>query len=548
MDTVAQLVGSVRAFVGGAVASLVATIVFMLATGQPIGLAPSVTRALHAWWPAILVVCILLYALTIGIGVALARRQRSSGNALPGARAGDHGVAIAAERVVGNTISIDNTAHHDYARTTYVQGNGAADELRRARHRPDEAGALMRGLGNYANAGDADWEHIYDTTGAHRLRPRHPGVHIRRPLRIHMEMRTRPGEPTFPDLLLRAWEDQQPVTIDPNTLTRFQEFLGDDLMRDSADDPRARITTVITVHPSIPPRRCIYRVVETSDTIRNLDMAWFTLPDGRDRFTNRHDQDAPVWVALDIAPQSHGDNDAESDGATSRDPDSVAVQFMTHPVPGRNVRHLLALYDVLYALQEQRHVEVIDDVTSEVVFAGCVDVPQPLASEVQGFREALRAVQDAFPATVFDMSGQSDPGDMNQLYRAARIVMHGTMDARLEGLEMTSPAIVVRNLLGWADERGVLHPPDDDGQPGRVTIADPDDEVVRLFGATISLGEKTMELETARIVGDVDELHTRAVSLADDAPLRIALAPDDPAYAGLTIRYERFPQQSSNGA
>ncbi len=102
--------------------------------------------------------------------------------------------------------------------------------------------------------------------------------------------------------------------------------------------------------------------------------------------------------------------------------------------------------------------------------------------------------------------------------------MHGTMDARLEGLEMTSPAIVVRNLLGWADERGVLHPPDDDGQPGRVTIADPDDEVVRLFGATISLGEKTMELETARIVGDVDELHTRAVSLADDAPLRIALA------------------------
>ncbi len=51
--------------------------------------------------------------------------------------------------------------------------------------------------------------------------------------------------------------------------------------------------------------------------------------------------------------------------------------------------------------------------TSEVVFAGRVDVPQPLASEVQGFREALRAVQDAFPATVFDMSGQSDPGDMN---------------------------------------------------------------------------------------------------------------------------------------
>jgi hypothetical protein len=190
MDTVAQFVGSVRAFVGGAVASLVATIVFMLATGQPLGLAPSVTRVLHAWWPAILVVCILLYALTIGIGVALARRRRGSGNALPGARAGDHGVAIAAERVEGNTISIsisiDNTAHHDYARTTYVQGNGATDELRRARHRPDEAGALMRGLGNYANAGDADWEHIYDTTGAHRLRPRHPGAHIRRPLRIHM--------------------------------------------------------------------------------------------------------------------------------------------------------------------------------------------------------------------------------------------------------------------------------------------------------------------------------------------------------------------------
>ncbi len=94
MDTVAQLVGLVRAFVGGAVASLVATIVFMLATGQPINLAPSITRALHAWWPAILVVCILLYALTIGIGVALARRRRGSGNALPGARAGDGVVGV----------------------------------------------------------------------------------------------------------------------------------------------------------------------------------------------------------------------------------------------------------------------------------------------------------------------------------------------------------------------------------------------------------------------------------------------------------------------
>jgi len=544
MDTVAQLVGSVRAFVGGTVASLVATVVFMLATGQPITLAPSITRVLHAWWPIVLVVCILLYALTIGLGVALTRRQRGSGDTLPDARAGDRGVAITAERVESNTITIDNTAHHDYSRTTYIQGNGAADELRRARHRPDEAGALMRGLGDYANAGDADWEHIYDTTGAHRLRPRHPGAHIQRPLRVYMEMRTRPGEPTFPDLLLRAWEDQQPVTIDPDSLTHFQEFLGDDLMRDLADDPGARITTVIEVQPSIPPRRCIYRVVETGDTIRNLDMAWFTLPDGRDRFTNRHDQAAPVWVAIDIAPQSHDGDDAGSDGAAPRDPHSVAVQFVTRPVPERNARHLLALYDVLYSLQERRHVEVIDDVTSEVVFAGCVDSPQPLASEVQEFREALRAVQDAFPATVFDMSGQSDQGDMNQLFRAARIVAYGTMDGSLDRLEMTSPAVAVRKLLGWVDERGVLHPPDDDdGQPGRVTITDPDDEVVRLFDATISLGEKAMELETARIVGDVDELRARVASLADDATLRIALGPADPAYAGLTLRYERFPQR-----
>ncbi len=548
MDAVAQLVGSVRAFVGGAVASLVATVVFMLATGQPIALAPSVTRALHAWWPVIMVACVFLYALTIGIGVALTRRQRGSGDALSGARAGDQGVAIAAERVEGNTITVDNTAHHDYSRTTYVQGNGAADELRRARHRPDEAGALMRGLGDYANAGDADWEHIYDTTGAHQLRPRHPGAHVRRPLRIHMEMRIPPGEPMSQDLLLRTWEDQQPVTIDPDTLTRFQEFLGDDLMRDSADDPGARIAAVIQVQPSIPPRRCIYRVVETGDTIRNLEMAWFTLPDGRNRFTNRHDQAAPVWVAIDIAPLPP-DDDAGLDGAASRDLDSVAVQFMTRPVPRRNARHLLALYDVLYALQERRHVEVIDDVTSEVVFAGHVDAPQPLASEVQEFREALRAVQDAFPAAVFDISGQPDSDDINQLFRAARIVTHGVMDARLEGLEMTSPAVVVRSLLSWADERGVLHLPDDDeGQPGRVIITDPDDEVVRLFGTTINLGEKTMDLETARIVGDVDELRARVASLVDDTPLRIALAPADLACAKLTIRYERFPQCSSDDA
>jgi len=370
MNTIAQLIGSVRALVGGAIASLVATLIFILATGQPINLAPSVARAFHAWWPILLAVCVLLYTLTIGSGVVLARRHDPS-DALPRAHAGDRGVAIAAERVEGTAITIDNTTHNDYSRTTHVQGNGAADELRRTRHRPHEAGALMRGLGDYANAGDADWEHIYDTTGAHRLHPRHPGAHVRRPLRINMEMRTQAGEPTFRDLLLRAWEDQQPVTIDPDTLIRFREFLGDDLMRDSADDPSARVTTIIEVEPSTPPRRCILRVVETGATILNLNMAWFILPSGGGRFTNRHDQAAPVWVTIDIAPQPH-DGDAELDGAAPRDPDSIAVQFVTRSVPRRNARHLLALYDFLYALQERVSIEVVDDETSDVVLTGHV--------------------------------------------------------------------------------------------------------------------------------------------------------------------------------
>ncbi len=302
MDTIAQLIGSIRAFAGGFVASLVASIVLMLATGQPITPVPPVTHALHAWWPAILVVCILLYALTISSGVALARRQRDANDALPGVHAGARGVALAAARVEGNTFNTGDSVHNDYSQTTYVQGNGAADELRRTRHRPDQAGALMRGLGAYANAGDPDWEHIYDTTGAHRLRPLHPGAHLRRPIRVHMQMRRQPGEPAFGELLLRAWEDQQPVTVDSDTLMRFQEFLGNDLMRDSADDPNMRVTAVIEVEPVIPPRRCVLRVVETGDMIRNLDMAWFALPGGRVRFTNCQDQAAPVWVTIDSDP------------------------------------------------------------------------------------------------------------------------------------------------------------------------------------------------------------------------------------------------------
>ena len=547
MDTITQFTGPARTLVGGAVASLVATVVFMLATGQPITLAPPVTHTLHVWWPAILVVCVLLYALTIGSGVVLARRQRGEGDGIAGVRASDRGVALAAARIESNTFNTGDRIHNDYSRTTYVQGNGAADELRRARHRPDEAGALMRGLGAYANAGDPDWEHIYDTTGAHRLRPRHPGAHLRRPLRVHMEMRRRPGEPAFDELLLHACEDQQPVTVDPDTLMRFQEFLGTDLMRDSSDDPTMRVTAVIEVGPIIPPQRCILRVVETGDIIRNLDMAWFTLPSGKVRFTNRQDQAAPVWVTIAIAPQPH--DAVQSDGEAPRDPEPVAVQFEARPVAGRNARHLLALYAVLDALQEQRHTEIIDDVTSEIVFAGSVDSSQSLAPARQEFRAALRAVQDAFPATVFDMSEQPGPDDVEQIFRIARIVTTGTMTGLLDGLEMVPPAVDVRRLLGWADEHGVLRlPDDDDGQPGRLTITVPEDEVARLFGAMINLGAKTIELETARIIGDVEMLRARVASLADDAPLRIALAPADPASAGVTIHYEQFTYSSSDAA
>jgi len=546
MDTIAQLIGSIRSSASGIVASLVASIVLMLATGQPIPLVPPVTHALHVWWPAILVVCILLYALTISSGVALTRRQRGENNALPGVRAGNHGVAIAAARVEGNIFNTGDRVHNDYARTTYVQGNGTADELRRTRHRPGEAGALMRGLGTYANAGDPDWEHVYDTTGAHRLRPRHPGAHLRRPIRVHMEMRMRPGEPEFRELLLRAWEDQQPVTIDPDTLMRFREFLGDDLMRDSADDPSMRITTTIQVQPDIPSRRCVLHVVETGDMIRNLNMAWFTLPSGEVRFTNRQDQAAPVWVTIDSNPQPY--DAAQAGGVTPHDLESAAVQFEARPVAGRNARHLLALYDVLYALQERRQVKIIDDVTSEVEAAGSVDPSPPLAPTRLEFRAALRAVQDAFPATVFDLSEQPGSDDVEQLFRVARIVMTGTMTGHLDGLEMVSPATDVRKFLNWADERGVLHLPDDNGQPGRLTIIVPEDEMARLFGATINLGEKTIEMETARLVGNVEELRASVMVVADDASLRIALASADPSDASVTIYYGRFAQNSSDAA
>ncbi len=252
-------------------------------------------------------------------------------------------------------------------------------------------------------------------------------------------------------------------------------------------------------------------------------------------------------VTIDSDPQPH--DAVQLDGEAPRDPESVAVQFEARPVAGRNARHLLALYDILYALQEQRQVEVIDDVTSEVVFAGSGDPSQPLTSERREFRAALRAVQDAFPTVVFDMSEQPGPDDVEQLFRVARIVTTGTMTGRLDGFEMTSPAVEARRLPGWADEHGVLHLPDDeDGQSGRVTITVPDDEEVRLFGATLRLGGKTIEMETARIVGDVEGLRAHAASAADDAPLRIALAPADPASAGITIRYERFTHSSSDAA
>lgn len=514
--------------VEGVVTSVVGSVVFDVLVGQPVSIAPTVRHAVEDHLPfwGLLVVGL---GLLILLAMRQTRREQSQSDART-ARVGAGASHSAA--TTGDNSPVTITANRD----------GVLNEVYLRRNRPHELRTTMGAIGELINAGDPYWQRTAGTDGTFTLTPRSPEAHERRPLRVQLRTETALGEPTLLDLLHRAAEDQQAFTINEGAVRHFQSFLGDDLMHDSQEEGVVRTEITFQVSPLEPPISYIMRVRETGSELRNLVLGLFVLPDGRYRLTNCQDEGAPVVVWIDFAIR-----DTEGEG---RIVDEVMVEtggcqvtITTRPVPNRTARHLLALYDVLRSLRNERWIELEDYATSEVQYAFYGALSHSLTADEEAFADALAAVQRTFPTTTFRILDTPTPDEVSLVFRVAQIVSTGILEAETHTISFTMAPAELGALLSYADADGVLHLDDDAGRPRRLRVKQACEDII-LFAAPLDLGESWTDLCPLRLARNRRDLQDDIDRSSPDHRIDVELVPADPVNCTFVRRYTRYDTDS----
>jgi len=538
VNLILDVVGSIAALVCGIIGSLIATVLWVIAVGQPVVLSAQMRNVLHEHGLHLALVATAFYALTLASKVI----QRRRADASPFANPGGQSSAVAKVRGGGQAGTAQRDVHinsHNVTGSynTTVNG-GVADELRTKRNRPDEFTGVIKAVADYANAGDRYWRRDFDSSGRYSLTPLTPEAHEKCPLGFEVHTVTQRGQPTMQDMLVQAATDQQPVTLDKELLTRARGFLGSETLHDSAEEPDADITLTVQVRPLVPPTRSTLRIHGTGISISSLNLGLFALPNGRLRLTNRHDQVAPIWVWIDFdQPQDPRGNDVPD----TIEADHPAIALELRAVPGRTARHILALHDFLAALAVPRCVEIVDETTSNVlhVFEGTLQ--EDLTPEAERLVEDLAVVQDAFPLATFDLSTAPTTNDARTLARVASIVRDGGFDISIDEMTVTLAAASANTVVSWANDDGVVHvPTSETGYNDHLVFPIDDDDIAKLFGEVFHLGPSRMALCPVRILGNMAQIRAQAAALASHESLTLRLTPANANDTTVSRAYERY--------
>lgn len=414
------------------------------------------------------------------------------------------------------------------------------DAIFRSRNNLRELRAAARAMGALANVDDSYWTRTFRSDGALSLMPNSPDAHELRPLTVNFQTRVQaPEDLSFADRLQHAVESQEAVDFHGAELVSFKTFLGDTLIED-LQDILQHVTVTISVAPLGPIMNCSLRVQGTGAEIRRLKLGLYALSGNRLRLTNRQDNQAHVIISIDF-PWSW--TQRVSDDEVIELDDKMSITIEPRPVPTRNVRQVLELYEVLRSLKEPRTVEIYDNDTSEVRFIGTDARIGNLNPDEERFIDALQAIQDAFPMTTFPIPEPITRDQVRKVFEIAEIMSTGQQTIVPSSFSAEMGVETITNILAYADKDGVI---------GRASGSDPKYNMnVRMgrtehevFGVTLDLGPSQQDLCPVKLAPSPRTLHGRIARSAPGATILVRLVPAEPDDNHVVCHYSRFKKST----
>lgn len=414
------------------------------------------------------------------------------------------------------------------------------DTVFQSRNNLRQLQAAAQAMGALANIDDPYWTRTFRSDGALSITANSPDAHELRPLTVNVQTRVQALEdPSVADRLKHAVETQEAVTIHGAELVSFKTFLGDTLVED-LQNLLQHVTVTISVAPLGPIMDCSLRVQGTGAELRRLKLGLYALSGNRLRLTNRQDDQAHVIVSIDF-PWSW-DQSVSADEVIELD-DKLSITIESRPVPTRNVRQVLELYEVLRSLQEPRTVEIYDNDTSEVRFISLGAHIGNLIPDEEAFIDALQAVQDAFPMVTFPIPRPIEREQVRKVFEVAEIVRTGQQTIVPSSFSAEMGAETLTNILAYADTDGVI---------GRARGNDPKYNMsVRMgrtehevFGVTLDIGPSQQDLCPVKLVPSPRTLRGRIARLAPGATIPVRLVPAEPSENRVVCHYSRYTKET----
>lgn len=531
------LILKVASFIEAVVASVVAVFVGGMMAGQPFSIAPSFRHAIVGHLPIWIVAIV---ALSVVVMVAWYQERKSHGNLLQRHTATAGAGATQSPAIAGDNVTVDyqRTAAiaagavqspavlGDNSPVTY-NNDGVLNNMFIARNNPQEIMPTLQAIDSVLNADDPNWVRTVSSDRRYTLSPRSPEAAERYPMRVETTVELPAGE-TIQDILHRAAETLEPVTIDEAHVKGFRVFLGDKLFQDVTTPG----TLTITSAPLAPPVNCILRVPETGAELTNLELGLYVLPDGRLRLSNKQQINAPIIVTIDFSPPAQIDvaDDAMIDTS------ACTMTITTQPIPWRKVRHMVALYGVLRSLSTARLIHIYDYAANELRFVAQAALPNALHPGEEDFADALALIQNTYPTHNLPFE-EPTPQEIETVLEVAHIIRTGELVKTISKLTMTFAAWGVDGLLQTCDESGILRGLRRYDEGGGV----------KLFGASLDLGSSWLNLCPLRLVRSREELRAEAAKLAPNGIVIIDLVPADPTDRQIVRHYTRFtPEQEQS--
>jgi hypothetical protein len=532
------LILKTASFIEAVVAAVVAVPLVDVLAGQPFPIAPNVRHAVMTYLPLWIAGLVVLSVVVL---VAWDQEHKTHGDHPRQQTATTGPRASQSPAIAGDGASVN------YQRTATVEGgavqspaivgdnspviynnDGVLNQIFTARNNPEEIIPTLRAIDSVLNAGDPAWIRRVSSDGSYTLSSRSPEAAARCPMRVETTVQLPDGE-TMLDVLRRAAETLEPVTINEAHVKGLRVFLGDKLIQDVTTPGAITITSA----PLAPPVNCVLRVPETGAELANLELGLYLLPNGRIRLSNKQHASAPIVVSIDFAAPTQ--LDAADDEFV--DTGGCTMTIETRPLPGRKVRHMVALYGVLLSLRTARQIHIYDYAAAELRFIAHGALPNVLHPDEEAFADALILIQNTYPTATLPFETPSRQ-ELETVLEVAHIIRTGELVNTIEALTITFAAWGVNGFLQHCDGDGILRGLRRFEEGGGVV----------LFGAALDLGPSWLDMCPLKLVRSREALQADAATLTPDDSVIVEMVPADPADHRIVRHYTRFTSEKEQAS